>query len=117
MSIESIDRKPPIAERRPQQRKRVLMSGIVIYSDGAYSFDCTFRNLSKTGALVAVGKNTPFPSEFYLIVIRDGTAYQAKVIRNNGSEVGVRFQKKLLLAEKIDPSLNYLKRLWIARTT
>ena len=108
--------KLPLAERRPEQRKRVLMAGIVTYADGKFSFDCTFRNLSETGALVAVGKHAQFPSEFYLICMRDRIAYEAKVVRNNGSEVGVRFRKKLLFAEKIDPSLNYLKGLWIART-
>jgi hypothetical protein len=107
--------KPPVAERRPKQRKRVLMAGIVTYADGAYSFDCTFRNLSETGALVAVGKNIPFPSQFYLIVLRDRVAYEARVVRNNGYEVGVRFQKQLSISDISDPSLNYLKRLWLAK--
>jgi hypothetical protein len=114
--MEASGSKPPIAERRPQRRKRVLLSGIVTYADGAYSFDCTFRNLSKTGALVAVGKNTPFPSEFYLIGIRDCVAYEAKVVRNNGSEVGVRFANSFPLSTMADSSLNYLKRLWLAKS-
>ena len=107
--------KPPIAERRPQQRRRVLMSGIVTYADGAYSFDCAFRSVSKAGALITIKKNTPFPSKFYLIGIRDGIAYESKVVRNSGSEVGVLFKKTLPLSTMTDNSLNYLKRLWLAK--
>ena len=116
MSFESIEPKPPIAERRPQQRKRVLMSGIVTFSE-AFSFDCTFRNLSATGALVTVGAIVPFPSVFYLITIRDGIAYQAEVVRNKGTNVALRFKKRISLSGDIDPSLNYLKRLWLTKAS
>jgi hypothetical protein len=47
--------KPPAAERRPKTRARVLLSGIITYGDGAFSFDCSFRNLSATGARLVVG--------------------------------------------------------------
>jgi hypothetical protein len=103
-------------ERRPKLRKRVLLMGIVVYANGRYSFDCTFRNLSETGARVAVGKNTQFPSEFYLINIRDRVAYEAKVIWNGGSEVGVTF-KKILPMSEIDSTLGFLKQLWLSKAT
>ena len=103
-------------ERRPQLRKRVLLTGIVVYANGRFSFDCTFRNLSETGARVSVGKNTQFPSEFYLINIRDRVAYEAKVVWNSGSEVGVAFQKILPMSE-IDSTLGFLKQLWLAKAT
>jgi len=106
---------PPVAERRPTPRSRVLLSGVVAYGDGAYSFDCAFRNLSSTGARVAVGKNTQFPSQFFLINIRDRVAYDCKVAWNKGGEVGVAFKATVPLSAITDPGLAYLKKLWLAK--
>ncbi|HJT42809.1 MAG TPA: PilZ domain-containing protein [Rhizomicrobium sp.] len=106
---------PPPAERRPARRKRVLLTGIVAYSDGARSFDCTIRNVSQTGARIVMGKNQQFPTDFYLINIRDRVAYDAKVIWNDGSEVGVTFKKTYPLSELTEPKLSFLKRLWLSK--
>ena len=106
---------PPVAERRPNPRSRVLLSGIVTYGDGAYSFDCSFRNLSATGARVVMGKNLQFPSQFFLINVRDRVAYDCKVIWNKGGEVGVAFKATVPLSAITDPGLAYLKKLWLAK--
>jgi hypothetical protein len=117
LGIEYDDTLASPAERRPNPRKRVLLVGIVVYANGAYSFDCTFRNLSETGARIVVGKNAQFPSDFYLINIRDRVAYEAKVVWNNGSEIGVTFQNILPMSEITDPTLSFLKRLWLSKAT
>ena len=109
------DSKPPSAERRPKARSRVLLSGIVTYKDGAYSFDCSFRNLSENGARLVVGKNTAFPSEFFLINVRDRVAYECKLVWNKGTEVGVAFKATVALSAITDPGLAYLKKLWLAK--
>jgi len=95
----------------------VLLSGIVAHGDGAYSFDCAFRNLSATGARVVMGKNIQFPSQFFLINIRDRVAYEAQAVWNDGAEAGVIFKKVLPLAGVTDPSLTFLKRLWMSKAT
>jgi hypothetical protein len=109
------DSQPPPAERRPSPRSRVLLSGIVAYGKGAYSFDCAFRNLSATGARIVVGKNMQFPSEFFLINIRDRVAYDCKLVWNKGGEVGVAFKATISLSSIADPALGYLKKLWLAK--
>jgi len=106
---------PPPAERRPKGRKRVLLTGIVAYGLGAHSFHCTIRNLSETGARLAVGNNAQFPSDFYLINIRDRVAYEAKVVWNRGSEIGVTFTHTMPLAGITDPALAFLKQLWLTK--
>ena len=106
---------PPTAERRPSPRSRVLLSGVVAYGDGAFSFDCAFRNLSATGARVVMGKNTQFPSQFFLINIRDRVAYDCTVVWNKGNEVGVAFKATVALSAITDPGLAYLKQLWLAK--
>ena len=106
---------PPPAERRPKGRKRVLLTGIVAYANGAHSFHCTIRNLSETGARLAVGNNAQFPSDFYLINIRDRVVYDAKLVWNRGPEIGVTFKATLPLAGITDPALAFLKQLWLTK--
>ena len=106
---------PPPAERRPKPRARVLLSGIVAHSDGAFSFDCSFRNLSETGARLVVQKNAQFPTEFFLINIRDRVAYDCKVVWNKGNEIGVTFKATVALSAVTDPRLAYLKKLWLSK--
>jgi PilZ domain len=116
LSIEHNDNSPPPpAERRPRPRKRVLLGGIITFADGAHSFDCTFRNLSESGARIVVAKNAQFPSEFYLINIRDRVVYEARVTWNSGGEIGVNFKNVHPLSDITDPSLGYLKRLWLTK--
>ncbi len=106
---------PPPAERRPARRKQALLTAIITYNDGAFSFTCTIRDLSETGARLDVGKTAQFPSDFFLINIRDRTAYDARVVWNHGAKIGVSFKKIYPLSDIVDPSLAYLKRLWMAK--
>jgi hypothetical protein len=101
------------AKRQP--RKSVLMTGIIAY--GAHSFDCTFRDLSESGARITVKRNAQLPPDFYLINIRDRVAYEAQMVWNDGAEIGVTFKKVLPLADITDSSLTFLKRLWLSKAT
>ncbi|MEO8300709.1 MAG: PilZ domain-containing protein, partial [Rhizomicrobium sp.] len=106
---------PPPAERRPKTRKRTLFTGIVAYANGAHSFHCTIRNLSETGARLAIGTNAQFPSDFYLINIRDRIVYEARLVWNKGNEIGVTFKSAIPLAGITDPGLAFLKQLWLTK--
>jgi hypothetical protein len=98
-------------ERVPTRRNRVLLGGIVSYGHGKHSFNCTIRDITDTGARVVV-RGQQFPGNFYLINIRDRVVYDAKIIWNSGSEVGVSFKNTIRLAEIVDPALGYLSDLW-----
>ena len=111
------DEKPPLLERRPKPRKRVLLTGIITYAGGNYSSECTIRDLSETGARLGAPMHTQIPSDFYLINIRDRVAYHAKVVWRNANNIGVTFKNIYPLSEVVDPSLSYLKRLWTAKAT
>lgn len=101
--------------RRPANRKPVLLTGIIAFDGGQRSFDCTIRDLSESGAKVIAAKGAQFPPQFYLINIRDRVAYEAKVARGDGLEAGVVFQKTLPLSGISDPALGFLKRMWMAK--
>ena len=91
------------------------MAGIIAH--GTHSLDCTFRNLSATGARITVNRNAQLPSDFYLISIRDRVAYDAQMVWNDGAEAGVTFRKGLPLADITDTRLSFLKRLWLSKAT
>lgn len=104
-----------MAERRPQARKRVLLTGIIAYGNGANSFPCTIRSLSETGARLGVGNSAQFPSDFYLINIRDRVVYEVKLVWNKGTEIGVTFKSTIALGGITDPALAFLKQLWLTK--
>jgi hypothetical protein len=105
---------PPL-ERRPKRRKRVLYPGLIVHANG--STDCTIRNLTEYGAHITVRENEVLPSNFYLISIPDRLAYDAEVIWKIGVDTGVTYEKIHDLSNAVDPSLYFLKRLWLARAS
>lgn len=111
------DKENPARPTERQPRKRVLLTGIVATAADARSFDCTICDLSQTGARIVVGKGVQLPAEFYLINIRDRVAYDAKLVRSDGAEAGVVFKKTIALSGLSDPSLGFLKRLWMSKAT
>lgn len=105
----------PDAERRSGNRRRALLGAIVTYDDGKFSFPCTVRDLSETGARIAIPNGAQIPSQFYLIIVRDCVAYDARRTWQNGAEAGADFDRTIHLADISDPALGYLNRLWLER--
>ena len=115
MTISATASKP--AERRPNRRQRVLLSGLVAYAHGAHCFTCTIRNLNSVGARVSIPKRHAVPSKFFLINLHSQVAYECILIWTNGIEAGVAFLETLALAKLNDPKLQFLKRLGAAHAT
>jgi hypothetical protein len=103
----------PERERRKEPRKRVVLRGKVVYSDGVFSIDCLIRNISSRGARISVEKGVAIPSCVYLIDIRSGVAYAAEVTSIQGGTFGLRFSRTYKLAELTEPGLKYLKYCWV----
>jgi hypothetical protein len=112
---EDIAGKPPRTagsnERRPKSRKRVLLTGIIASAGGDHSFGCTIRDLSETGARIVLPKGARLPLDFYLINIRDRTAYESRLVRSHGVEAGITFKRTLPLSNLTHPALGFPKAL------
>jgi hypothetical protein len=115
LAEEESDDLPPKAERRPKSRKRTLFGGLVSFSDGAECFDCRIRDLSDDGARITFPADRPVPTSIYLINVRDAVAHEATIVWRKGGEAGLKFRRKITLADLTDPKLGYLKRLWGTR--
>lgn len=114
--VERLDSRFENSERRPASRRRVLLAGLVVYENGAYSSDCLIRSLSQTGARIAISDHIPLPGRLYLINIRDGLAYDALVVWSRSAEIGIKFESRMALSAPIDTAHNHLKRLWLAKS-
>ena len=101
--------RPPIVERRPAPRRRVLLGGMVVFAQGKHAFPCTIRSLSPRGARIGFSFGQTVPSSFHLINLRDRMVHQAKMVWTNREECGVALDDGLPL-DALPHDLNFLKR-------
>ena len=106
---------PPVAERRPNSRRRALLGGVIVHSGGRFSFPCTIRNVSGTGARIAFKKGQMMPTEFFLVDTWAGQGHRARIIWVTATEAGVSFDGGFDMNGITDPALGYLKRFWEGR--
>jgi hypothetical protein len=103
---------PPRAERRRKSRRRVLLNGLFVHSDGAQRIACVITELTANGARVEMPIVQDLPASAYLINIRDCIAYQAKIVWNSGTAAALSFSKTFPLTSISNPRLAYLKTVW-----
>jgi hypothetical protein len=104
---------PPRRERRPEPRLRVLYPAIIAYDWGRTILDCTIRDIAEGGARIAFARNSRFPGTFHLIHVRGRVAYDARVIWSSDCQAGVAFNSVLPLGDGVEPSHEFLTRLWM----
>jgi hypothetical protein len=93
-----------------------LLPGLIVYAHGAYTCDCKFRSLSATGARIAVSELLQFPERFHVINIRDGVAYDSRLVWNKGLDIGVKIESVVRLTRNDDFLMARLKKLWLAKS-
>ena len=108
---------PPLAERRPARRSRVLLGGVLVYDKGRHSFRCTIRDLSPSGARISISKGQLLPRDVYLIDIRARTAQQAELIWVGEMAAGLKYLRAIDLDKPLEPEFAYLKRILDAHST
>jgi len=107
--------KPKLSDRKPSPRLRVLLRGLIVYGAGTFTSECVFRNLTANGARISVDQLFQISERFYLINIRDGVAYDARVVWNKGLDIGVKFEGVMSLSADNNLMLRRLKKLWLAK--
>ena len=78
-------------DRRRTDRRRVLKAGIIAFNNRHSALPCAIRDLSETGARLALNGPINAPDTFELIVELDGIEASCKVISRRGSELRVQF--------------------------
>ncbi|HMI96011.1 MAG TPA: PilZ domain-containing protein [Micropepsaceae bacterium] len=109
---DSADLPPRVVNQRQTSRKRTLLGGKVVYGDGQHVRDCTIRDLSETGARIAIAKGEVIPTRVFLIDRRVPIAYEATVSWIKAPDFGLAFLRVHSLKGDLPPELDYLKRVW-----
>lgn len=86
-----------MSEQRGSRRSRVLKDGKISFRGGAIS--CTVRNVSDTGALLAVASPVGIPQEFTLVIPADDLYRFCRVVWRSGDRIGVRSARRFHEAE------------------
>jgi hypothetical protein len=81
-----------VPNRRNFERHKTLKSAKIVFNKKQSVIDCFVRDMSDTGARLAVGDLIPVPRNFTL-VLKDGTSRECERVRAMGKELGVRFLK------------------------
>jgi hypothetical protein len=101
------------SDHRRAQRQRSFLGGKLVYGDGAFTLDCVVRDITTTGARVKVPEGQAVPDTVFLVEMRSGIAYEARVAWKRHPEIGLEFVHQHGLAEASTPHMMILKRLWI----
>jgi hypothetical protein len=94
-------------------RKRTFMTGLLVHGDGAFTAPCTIRDISEGGAKIILDRRRPLPGDVYLIAVKYGVAYLAKVAWLNFPARGLQFTKAYPLGTDVPKELSFLRQLWL----
>ena len=106
-----------VAERRPRRRKDVSLSALLACDGGKQVVPCTIRDVSDSGARIALSRQPQFPATLYLINLRDRSAHEARVTWCGTAEAGLAFTRNFALNAITDPALAFLRRIWMNHAT
>ena len=74
---------------RTSERKRTMLGAHIIFNNRNSTMDCQVRNISPTGARLALSDTVALPEEFDLHVPQKGKTYKAKLRWRNKDSIGV----------------------------
>ena len=80
-----------VEEHRAAQRVRSLLRAMISYHNGSFQLDVMIRDLSPTGARLAVNADVTLPEIFELTIPKTGTKKRARIVWRRPTEIGVRF--------------------------
>ena len=79
------------ADRRYEQRRRVVKHGKVIAGENNSIFDCRIRDVSSTGARISVNEYYSPPDQFTLLLVGTGDKRTVHVRWRVGNDIGVQY--------------------------
>lgn len=78
-------------EHRREARQRVFLKGRVIFNNGASSMDCLVRDMSTTGARLALSESATLPEVFELYIPQKDRSFRATLRWRREDGVGLTF--------------------------
>lgn len=84
---------------RGEPRVRSLLRATISFLNGSFQVETLVRDLSPTGARLAISADQALPEVFDLIIPKTGMSRRARVIWQRGGEIGVHFEGETPQAE------------------
>jgi PilZ domain len=78
-------------EARRSERVKTLLSAQIIFNNRMSTISCVIKNISSTGAKLALADAMPVPHEFELYIPQKGRSYRARLVRRDSEGIGVEF--------------------------
>lgn len=102
----------PGGEQRRFPRRRVLLSALVVHTDFNIAFRCAIRDVSEEGARLKAPPGLLVPSDFLLIEIAGGRAFEARTAWRRYPYVGVAIGEPMDLVDPHTRLARRLRTLW-----
>jgi two-component system cell cycle response regulator len=100
-------------DQRRAPRQRVLLSALVVHTDFNITFKCGIRDVSDEGARLKAPPGLLIPSDFHLIDIAAGKAYEARTAWRRYPFVGAAIRAPIDLVEPTSRLARRLRALWL----
>ena len=78
-------------EARQSDRVRAFLGAKIIFNNRMSIVDCVVKNISSSGAKLALAGSLPIPGEFELQIPQKGSSYRARLVWRNTEAMGVEF--------------------------
>jgi hypothetical protein len=102
------------SDQRLSQRRRVLLSALVVRSDFEGMFRCGVHDVSDSGARLKIPNGHLVPSDFWLVATSAGLAYEAKTIWRGYPNVGVSVGEPIDLHDPATRAARRLRVFWLS---
>lgn len=83
-----------LAEHRSETRQRVFLKGRIIFNNGASSMDCLVRDLSASGARLALSESSTLPEIFDLYIPQKDRTFRSTLRWRRADSVGITFAEE-----------------------
>lgn len=80
-----------MSEHRRELRQRTFLKGRIIFNNGASSMDCLVRDMSASGARLALSQSAILPDSFDLLIPAKEKTYRSSLCWRRSDGVGIVF--------------------------
>jgi hypothetical protein len=78
-------------EVRRAERVKSFLRAQIIFNQRMSTIDCMVKNISQTGARLALNEALSIPNEFDLFIPQKGRTYRARMVWRDAGAIGVEF--------------------------
>ncbi|MGB8277647.1 MAG: PilZ domain-containing protein [Methylovirgula sp.] len=79
------------SERRTSDRVRTFLRAQIIFNNRMTTIDCIVKNISATGARVALNNTLAVPTEFDIYIPQRGRSHHARLVWRDKDSIGIGF--------------------------